>query len=92
MPRFHFNIEDNSTRDLEGVELESLAVAKCEAVKTAGNMICEAANEFWDHSEWNMTVCDESGLTLFALHFMGTEAPAARVVIQPRPASGETSH
>ena len=89
MPRYFFHIDDGkSPRDIEGVELANLAEAKCEAVKTAGRLICDAAGDFWDRSEWNMNVTDRSGLTLFALHFMGVEAPAGRVVSFPRPASG----
>ena len=86
MPRYYFHTEDSGA-DPEGIELDSLAVAKCEAVKTAGAMICEAAGEFWDRSEWNMTVSDARGLTLFTLHFMGIEAPAARLVAYPRSTS-----
>jgi hypothetical protein len=79
MPRYHFNVEDGqSTVDGGGTELESLEVAKCEAVKLAGRTICEAAGEFWDRSEWSMTVTDEDGLTLFTLHVVGTEAPSTR--------------
>jgi len=88
MPRYHFNIEDGqSLRDLEGFELESLDVAKCEAVKMAGNIICEEADAFWKSAEWSMTATDATGLTLFTLHFMGMEAPAARAEIRPRLAS-----
>jgi hypothetical protein len=78
MPQYFFHIEDGLTgRDDEGTELEDLAVAKCEAVKLAGQMICDSAGEFWGKEEWRMTVSDASGLTLFSLHFVGIEAPAA---------------
>ena len=73
MPRFYFNTEDQ--RDREGTELESLAIAKCQAITLAGRLICEAADTFWDKAEWSLTVTNETGLTLFQLSITGTEAP-----------------
>jgi hypothetical protein len=81
MPRYFFHIEDGlAIHDDEGAELKDLAVAKCEAVKLAGQMICDAAGSFWNKEEWKMTVSDETGLTLFCLHFLGIEAPAGDVL------------
>ena len=78
MPRYFFHIEDGSSvHDDEGTELEDLGVAKCEAVKLAGQMICDSAGGFWDKEEWKLTATDERGLTLFCLHFVGIEATAA---------------
>lgn len=89
MPCFHFNIDDGKAQPaFEAVELESLAVAKCEAVKLAGRIICESADQFWERAEWDMVVTDEGGMTLFELHFMGMEAPAARMEPLPRPTPG----
>jgi hypothetical protein len=78
MPRYFFHIEDGTIlHDDEGTELKDLAVAKCEAIKLAGQMICDSAGGFWDKEEWKLTATDEDGLTLFCLHFVGIEAPAA---------------
>lgn len=78
MPRYFFHIEDGaSLRDEEGAELKDLATAKCEAVKLAGQMICESASRFWENEEWKLTATDKAGLTLFCLHFVGVDAPAA---------------
>ena len=57
-------------------ELPSLADAKCEAVRSAGEMICDSANEFWDTGGFKMTVSDENGLILFVVQFSAIEAPA----------------
>jgi hypothetical protein len=74
-----FHIDDHLTaQDDVGVELESLAAAKCEGVKLAGQHICDASGTFWDTGEWSLTASDESGLTLFTLHFLGMEAPVLR--------------
>ena len=89
MPRFYFHIEDGtSIADDVGMELPDVAEAKCEAVRYAGRLICDHAGEFWDAGQWNMTVSDERGLTLFALHLSGTEAAAIRKPALPRSASG----
>ena len=80
MPKYHFNIADgHSPHDSEGIEVESLAVAKCEAIRMAGRIICDAAASFWDRAEWTMTVTDDTGLTMFTLQIVGTEAPACRL-------------
>lgn len=80
MPRYFFHVEDGaSLRDEDGAELKDLATAKCEAVKLAGQMLCESASGFWENEEWKLTATDEAGLTLFCLHFVGIDAPAAMV-------------
>lgn len=84
MPRYFFHIEDGlTTRDEEGIELKDVSVAKCEAVKLAGQMICDSAGSFWDRQEWKQTATNEGELTLFCLHFVGIEAPAAMVRRDP---------
>ena len=75
MPRYFFNVE-GLAEDTEGMEMADLATAKCEAVTTAGCMICDGASTFWDRDSFVMTVADEQRLTLFTLHFIGTEAAA----------------
>jgi hypothetical protein len=78
MPQYFFHIEDGTSAvDPDGFELKDLAEAKCEAVIMAGRMICDASKEFWDRAEWQMTVTDDTGLTLFMLDIIGTEAPAS---------------
>ena len=77
MTRYFFHIEDGiAAQDDEGVELATLAEAKCEAVKFAGRSICDDAGRFWDSGEWKLTATDASGMTLFSLTFIGTDAPA----------------
>ena len=76
MPIFVFQVEGHSTE--ERVELSSIAAAKCEAVRFAGRLICDEAERFWDSAEFNMTVSDDSGLSLFTLDFRGLESPAIR--------------
>jgi hypothetical protein len=78
MPRYFFHINDGvANRDEEGTVLKDLATAKCDGVKLAGQAICDAGEAFWDKQEWTLTATDEAGLTLFSLHLVGFEAPAA---------------
>ena len=76
MPRFFFHLED--APDDVGIELPSLAAARCEAVRHASRLICDEAERFWDTADFHMWVEDESGLMLFSLRFSGVEAPAIR--------------
>ena len=79
MPRYYFHIDNGqSFPDEDGTELANLTVAKCEAIKMAGAMICDAAGKFWDSAEWTMTATDERRLTLFTLQIVGTESPAVK--------------
>jgi hypothetical protein len=85
MSKYFFHIDDGTPPiEHEALEADSLADAKCQAVKLAGQMICDAADGFWDRQEWKLTAADEKGLTLFSLEFVGTEAPAVTAM---RPAS-----
>ena len=80
MPRFHFHLEDRP--DEQGLELESIAAAKCEAVKIAGRLIGDRATEFWSTARLLMTVTDDRGLSLFTLDFVGMDSPSLQT---PRP-------
>lgn len=76
MPRFFFHIEGGP--DDLGLELPSIAQAKCEAARYAGHALWDAADSFWDSAELNMRVVNEDGLVLFTLTISGTDAPAIR--------------
>ena len=79
MARYYFHIEDGAQLpDQLGMELSSLDLAKCEAVRYAGRLICDHAADFWDAGDWNLTVANEAGLTLFTLQLIGTESAAIR--------------
>lgn len=82
MPRFYVRVE--GTPDDLGMDLPSLAAAKCAAVRYAGRLICEQANNFWDKGDFAMSVTDETGLILFSLVLTGVDAPAIRVDPQVR--------
>jgi hypothetical protein len=78
MPTYFFRVDEPNPRLAgEGALLRDMAEAKCEAVKLAGQILCDEAATFWDRRELSLTVTDESGLTLFQLLVIGTEAAAA---------------
>lgn len=79
MPRFHFRLA--YAKDETGMDLADLTEAKCEALRYAMRLLCEAPNAFCDSPEFTMTVTDENGLVLFTLALVGTDAP----VIRPDP-------
>jgi Tfp pilus assembly ATPase PilU len=79
VPRYFFHADDGTPdRDEEGTELDDLAAAKCHAVKYASDLICDGTTDFWGNMDWRMSVSDQTGLTLFDLHIVGTEAAAVR--------------
>ena len=68
MPRYHFNIYDGrSTIDTDGTELPDYKVARQEAVRLAGIVMNEEANQVLDGKEWRLELADPSGLILFRL-------------------------
>ena len=76
MPVYHFNVKDGSEiPDPDGTELPDLHTARKEAVKLAGRLLLDDPETFWEGSEWHVEVTDDSGLLLFRLDFMATEAP-----------------
>lgn len=80
MPRFYFDISPGAglpdIQDDEGEELEGLNAARIVAVRAACEILRDNPERFWRTGEWSCTVRDESGLTLFTLHFYAAGAPA----------------
>ena len=84
MPRFFFHVHDNTlAHDAVGSELADLAAAKCEAVKYAETLICDAALHFWNRGEWKMIVTDDKGLVLFELLLVSFDAPSIKPLAAP---------
>lgn len=76
MPRFHFNVYDGiEILDKLGVELPSITYARREAIRYAGGLLEDGARKDSLGSEWRMEITDESGLVLFRLDFLVTDAP-----------------
>ena len=70
MPRYFFHIHDGKEfRDKDGTVLADRMAARAQAVATAGSMLREKGETFWDGTEWSMTVVDEAGQTVCELRF-----------------------
>ena len=81
MPRYFFHLEHAvQIRDERGVELSDLDAAKCHAVKTIAEALCEEPKAFWAADQFRMTVTRADGLALFTLEMVSALAPAAGAV------------
>lgn len=70
MPRYFFHINDGTEIiDDEGSVLDDATAARAQAVATAGAMLKEQGEKFWDGTEWRMTVVDEAGQRVCMLCF-----------------------
>jgi len=70
MPRYFFHVTNGrATLDAEETELADMDAVRAEAVRTAGEILSsEDARLFCTH-DWQMTVADERGKTVFSLRF-----------------------
>jgi len=75
--RFHFQIEGEL--NAEEADLPSMSAAKCHALRYASMVVCDEPQKFWESGGFQMTVSDETGLTLFALVMSGIEAPSIQM-------------
>ena len=67
---------DNEVPDPEGVELATLNDARCYAVKMMAEVLCTAPERYWEAEMYRITAADDSGLTLFTVEIVSTDAAA----------------
>ena len=88
MPRYFFHVDNGKfIADQSGTELPDLAAARREAVRSAGQMIDDTQQSFWEHmTPWNMHVTDSDDRLLFTLSF-STKIPSgsARFIPDQKP-------
>ena len=83
MPRYYFNVYDGKvTLDPDGMELSDTAQARRMAVRMAGQIFDDDAELVALGEDWHMEVVDETGLLLFRLDFVVTDAPALGVATE----------
>jgi hypothetical protein len=76
MPQYFFHVRDGRTPpDARGTELPDLLAARVEAARYGGELLQDHAKTFWNDGEWTIEVTDGTGLTLFTLTFVATDAP-----------------
>lgn len=79
MPRFIFRTSDGQFRpDHYGMELLDLDVARLAAQCFIGDMLREREAPLLEDDQCSVEVSNSSGLTLFVIHVLLTDAPAAK--------------
>lgn len=74
VPRYFFHVHDgHSTPDTDGTELNDIYAAQEEAIRLSGELLREMGGKFWDGTDWNLEVVDETGRILFILRFSAKE-------------------
>lgn len=72
MPRFFFDVQDGKGFvDDVGSECVDLSGARQEAVRFAGEILCDMA-QLWNGRAWQMKVRDEAGEVVTTLEFSCT--------------------
>ena len=70
MPRYFFHVIDGrDIIDRDGTELSGLREARAEAIRTAGTILRDEGDEFWNGTEWHMNVTDAAGQSVLKLRF-----------------------
>jgi hypothetical protein len=70
MPRYFFHVIDGrDIIDHIGTVFSSLGEARAEAIRTAGAILRDEGDQFWNGTEWQMDVTDASGQSVFKLRF-----------------------
>ena len=73
--RFHFHVQDGQFRpDQDGVLLSSIEEARLHAIHLSAVILHRQEQAFWDGTEWQMSVTDETGEPRFALCFFAQAA------------------
>jgi hypothetical protein len=70
MPRYFFHVIDGrDIVDKVGTVLPNLREARAEAIRTAGAILRDEGDRFWNGTEWQMNVTDVSGDCVLKLRF-----------------------
>ena len=73
MPRFHFNVYDGvSSLDDTGTELANWREARLQAIKLAGAIFTDEAQQIALGDDWRIEVTDHRRLVLFRLDLVST--------------------
>jgi len=76
MPRYFFHVRDgHSSPDDVGTELANWHEARIEAVRFAGEIIRDHAQQIALGQDWYVEITDEQQVVLFRIDFLTTESP-----------------
>jgi hypothetical protein len=80
MPRYFFHHHsDVRITDDTGVEFETPQEARREAIRSAGELLCDAAEPFWGSRLFIVTVTNEVGLIMWEIYMDGFNAAASPI-------------
>jgi hypothetical protein len=65
--------------DTDGTELADMAAVRAEAVRTAGEILADEDPSRFSEHDWQMTVADDKGKTVFLLYFKATDLTEPRL-------------
>lgn len=74
VPRFYFKIDGDPV--VAEVDLETVAIAKREAIRLAGSIIRDEANKACLYRQWGLKLSDEKDRTFFYIGITATASPA----------------
>jgi hypothetical protein len=70
VPRYFFHVIDSrDIIDKDGTVLPGLSEARAEAIRTAGSILRDEGDRFWNGTEWQMNVTDAAGQSVLKLRF-----------------------
>jgi hypothetical protein len=82
--KYYFNIVDGRLEiPCHGEDLPSLQAARCHAIKYAGQILCDEDPGLWDRGDWELTVSDELGWSLFTIIILTANAPSTASAFFP---------
>jgi hypothetical protein len=78
MPRYFFHVIDGrDIIDNVGTVLPGLREARAEAIHTAGAILRDEGDQFWNGTEWQMNVTDAAGHPVLKLRFSADDRGVA---------------
>ncbi|MEG3124243.1 DUF6894 family protein [Sphingomonas sp. GB1N7] len=70
MSIYYFEVADRfPVIDADGIELETVDLAREHALHFASRVLGDESSDFWDTKNWVLTVHDEHRLALFSVTF-----------------------
>lgn len=81
MPKYIFTIaNDHEDWNKQPQKLPDHQSAKCAAIRMVADTLCKHPEAFWDDDPHQVTVSDETMMTLFVVDIMTVTSPAVPVL------------
>ena len=80
MPRYYFHHQSHvRTTDKTGLEFDTPEEARHQAIRSAGELLRDAAEPFWGSRPYSVSVTDEAGLIMWEIYMDGVNAAASPI-------------